>query len=401
LNILKNNKSDYIIIYEIFWILINITLFSTSDLNFDYYNKFVENDFINLYNYYLHEKTFPQEILIIIYNFLNNITVFHKEIRIKLIQTDFILNSLKYLKDNNIIKKNILIENLYKLFKNISKNYNDYNEDLARKFFNIFIEIFILDIDKNNILLLICLYGLKNISKIQNENIQILFIKCDILNILINNKIENDESNLIKLKILNNLIINNIKQVNNYITCDNKILILITEILKEIIFCTGEFRIKMFEKILYCLNNLTLLDFNIANNIISNFLLINFINERIIYESDLKIRIIAVKILHNILTILSTDIPINIIFKFIPSLIFILKNERNEEIIKESFNCIGKIIQISIYLDGKNNENNNIQSIRNNLNNLELYDILNRDLIINQIDNQQIKEIKNFLKILN
>jgi hypothetical protein len=163
LNILKNNKSDYIIIYEIFWILINITLFSTSDLNFDYYNKFVENDFINLYNYYLHEKTFPQEILIIIYNFLNNITVFYKEIRIKLIQTDFILNSIKYLKDNNIIKKNILIENLYKLFKNISKNNNDYNEDLARKFFNIFIEIFILDIDKNNILLLICLYGLKNI----------------------------------------------------------------------------------------------------------------------------------------------------------------------------------------------------------------------------------------------
>ena len=42
-----------------------------------------------------------------------------------------------------------------------------------------------------------------------------------------------------------------------------------------------------------------------------------------------------------------------------------------------------------------------MQSIRNNLNNLELYDILNRELIINLIDNQQIQEIKNFLKILN
>ena len=272
---------------------------------------------------------------------------------------------------------------------------------MARKLFNIFIEIFILDIHKNNSLLLICLYGLKNISKIPNENIQILFIKCDILNILIYNKIENDESNLIKLKILNNLIINNIKQVINYITCDNKIIILITEILKEIIFCTGEFRIKMFEKILYSLNNLTLLDFNIANNIISNFLLINFINERIVHESDLKLRILGVKILHNILTVLSTEIPFNIIYKFISSLVFILKNERNEEIIKESFNCIGKIIQISIYLDEKKNDNKNMQSIRINLNNIELSDILNRDLIINLIDNQQIQEIKNFLNNLN
>ena len=394
--ILNQNKIDYINCYEIFWILLDSSIFPSKigDNLYDYYSIFLSKKNIDLYNYYITDIQTPKEIVLLLIKFISNLCLFNEKIRLLLLKNNFISNSFSKIKNlNENINYDVFAE-FYHLFSIIAKNYNNFDLNSSKIFFHIFSSP--LNIINNEEIEIYCLYGLEKLSKIKDENIIQLFKES---NIIINNYktfLEsplNEQSISYLLKTLSNLLLNtdsiNIKDFIQKISILNIYLFLINP---SIINLFNE-KENIQSEIIIGLGNLCLIDSNYIINVINNDNIYNFLLN-ILNESSFKNKIYVLKTFYNLYK--GDNIQYNqdkIIF-LLKKLSIMMKIEVNKKLIEEIIDL--NFILISIVI---NNNESNIEGISIILNNLGYEDIIQRKEIYESLNKEQYNILNSLIRI--
>ena len=383
--ILIQNKKDYINCYEIFWILLDSSIFPSRIGNnpYDYYSIFLSKKNIDLYNYYIIDIQTPKEIILLLVKFISNLCLFNENIRLLLLKNNFISNSFSKVKNLN--------EN--HLFSIITKNYNNFDLNSSKIFFHIFSSP--LNIINNEEIEIYCLYGLEKLSKIKDVNIIKLFLES---NIIINNYKTFLESPLKEqsitylLKILSNLLLNtNVINIKDFIQKISILNIYLSLINPSIINLFNE-KEKIKSEIIIGLGNLCLIDSNYIINIINNDNIYNFLLN-ILNESSFINKIYVLKTLYNIFKADNIQYNQEKILFLLTKLSTMMKIEINKKLIEEIIDL--NFILISILI---NNNESNIEAISLFLNNLGYEDIIQRKEIVESLNEEQYNILNSLIR---
>ena len=394
--ILHQNKKDYINCYEIFWILLDSSIFPSKigENPYDYYFNFLSKENIDLYNYYIIDKQTPKEIILLLIKFISNLCLFNEKIRLLLLKKNFISNSFSKIKNLNENINYDVFSEFYHLFSIITKNYNNFDLNSSKIFFHIFSSP--LNIINDEEIEIYCLYGLEKLSKIKDEDIIKLFTESN--NIINNYKtfLESplkEESIIYFLKILSNLLLNtnsiNIKNFIQKISILNIYLFLINP---SIINLFNE-KENIKSEIIIGLGNLCLIDLNYIINIINNDNIYNFLLN-ILNESNFTNKIYVLKTLYNIFKTENIQYSQDKIFFLLKKLSIMMKIEKNKNLIKEIIDL--NFILISILI---NNNESNIEGISLILNNLGYEDIIQRKEIYESLNEEQYNILNSLIGI--
>ncbi len=393
--ILIQNKKDYINCYEIFWILLDSSIFPSRIGNnpYDYYSIFLSKKNIDLYNYYIIDIQTPKEIILLLVKFISNLCLFNENIRLLLLKNNFISNSFSKVKNLNENINYDVFSEFYHLFSIITKNYNNFDLNSSKIFFHIFSSP--LNIINNEEIEIYCLYGLEKLSKIKDINIIKLFLES---NIIINNYKALLESPLKEqsitylLKILSNLLLNtNVINIKDFIQKISILNIYLSLINPSIINLFNE-KEKIQSEIIIGLGNLCLIDSNYIINIINNDNIYNFLLN-ILNESSFINKIYVLKTLYNIFKADNIQYNQEKILFLLTKLSTMMKIEINKKLIEEIIDL--NFILISILI---NNNESNIEAISLFLNNLGYEEIIQRKEIIESLNEEQYNILNSLIR---
>ena len=393
--ILIQNKKDYINCYEIFWILLDSSIFPSRIGNnpYDYYSIFLSKKNIDLYNYYIIDIQTPKEIILLLVKFISNLCLFNENIRLLLLKNNFISNSFSKVKNLNENINYDVFSEFYHLFSIITKNYNNFDLNSSKIFFHIFSSP--LNIINNEEIEIYCLYGLEKLSKIKDVNIIKLFLES---NIIINNYKTFLESPLKEqsitylLKILSNLLLNtNVINLKDFIQSISILNIYLFLINPSIINLFNE-KDKIQSEIIIGLGNLCLIDSNYIINIINNDNIYNFLLN-ILNESSFINKIYVLKTLYNIFKADNIQYNQEKILFLLTKLSTMMKIEINKKLIEEIIDL--NFILISILI---NNNESNIEAISLFLNNLGYEDIIQRKEIVESLNEEQYNILNSLIR---
>ncbi len=393
--ILIQNKKDYINCYEIFWILLDSSIFPSRIGNnpYDYYSIFLSKKNIDLYNYYIIDIQTPKEIILLLVKFISNLCLFNENIRLLLLKNNFISNSFSKVKNLNENINYDVFSEFYHLFSIITKNYNNFDLNSSKIFFHIFSSP--LNIINNEEIEIYCLYGLEKLSKIKDINIIKLFLES---NIIINNYKALLESPLKEqsitylLKILSNLLLNtNVINIKDFIQKISILNIYLSLINPSIINLFNE-KEKIQSEIIIGLGNLCLIDTNYIINIINNDNIYNFLLN-ILNESSFINKIYVLKTLYNIFKADNIQYNQEKILFLLTKLSTMMKIEINKKLIEEIIDL--NFILISILI---NNNESNIEAISLFLNNLGYEEIIQRKEIIESLNEEQYNILNSLIR---
>lgn len=393
--ILNQNKKDYINCYEIFWILLDSSIFPSRIGNnpYDYYSIFLSKKNIDLYNYYIIDIQTPKEIILLLVKFISNLCLFNENIRLLLLKNNFISNSFSKVKNLNENINYDVFSEFYHLFSIITKNYNNFDLNSSKIFFHIFSSP--LNIINNEEIEIYCLYGLEKLSKIKDVNIIKLFLES---NIIINNYKTFLESPLKEqsitylLKILSNLLLNtNVINLKDFIQSISILNIYLFLINPSIINLFNE-KEKIQSEIIIGLGNLCLIDSNYIINIINNDNIYNFLLN-ILNESSFINKIYVLKTLYNIFKADNIQYNQEKILFLLTKLSTMMKIEINKKLIEEIIDL--NFILISILI---NNNESNIEAISLFLNNLGYEDIIQRKEIVESLNEEQYNILNSLIR---
>ena len=393
-NIINNNRKDFINCYEIFWILLDSSIFPSRIGNnfYDYHFIFFTQENIDLYNFLVINNETPKEIVLLLIKFLSNLCLYNENIRLLLLKNNLVSNSFSRIKNTNgIINYEILYE-FYHLFSIIAKNFNNFDFDSSKIFFHIFSSP--MDISNEEGIQIYCLYGLEKLSRIKDENIIKLFTESKVIIDNYKNLIKpplKEELIFYSLKILSNLLLNTSSiNVKNFIQKIDILNIYLYLIDPSVINLFLE-KINIQSEIIIGFGNLCLIEPNYGIYL-TNYDNIYHLLLKVLEDTSFNNKIYSLKTFYNAFKIENINISEEKILLLLKKLIFMMNIESNKKLLIEVLDVT--LILISILI---NYNDSDIEKVRFILNNFGFEDIIQRKEIFECLNEEQYQLFNLFI----